>query len=98
MKHWFKDQHLRALLKNSSYLGLSKSVAAVCGIATLAFAARGLGVTLFGTLVLITSYAKAVSGIAKFQSWQLIVRYGGRGVAHGDPQQFKVATGFGFAL
>jgi O-antigen/teichoic acid export membrane protein len=98
MKHWFKDQHFRSLLKNTSYLGVSKVVAALCGVATLAFAGRGLGVILFGTLILITSYIKAVSGIAKFQSWQLIVRYGGHGVAHGDPEHFKVATGFAFAL
>ena len=98
MKHWFKDQHLRSLLRNSSYLGVSKAVSAVCGIATLAFAGRGLGVVMFGTLILITSYAKAVSGIAKFQSWQLIVRYGGHGIAHGDPDHFKVATGFAFSL
>src|SRR6476661_6079078 len=98
MKHWFKDQHFRSLLKNSSYLGVSKGVAAICGVATLAFAGRGLGVLMFGTLILITSYVKAVSGIAKFQSWQLIVRYGGHGVAHGDPEHFKVATGFAFAL
>lgn len=98
MKHWFKDQHLRSLLKNTSYLGVSKIVAALAGVATLAFAGRGLGVVLFGTLILITSYIKAVSGIAKFQSWQLIVRYGGAGVAQGDPEHFKVATGFAFAL
>jgi O-antigen/teichoic acid export membrane protein len=98
MKHWFKDQHFRSLLKNTSYLGVSKIVAAIAGIATMAFAGRGLGVILFGTLILITSYVKAVSGIAKFQSWQLIVRYGGHGVAHGDPEHFKVATGFAFAL
>src|SRR4051794_23254454 len=98
MKHWFKDQHFRSLLKNSSYLGVSKIVAALAGVAMLAFAGRGLGVILFGTLILITSYAKAVSGIAKFQSWQLIVRYGGHGVAHGDPEHFRGATGFAFAL
>lgn len=98
MKHWLKDQHFRSLLRNSSYLGISKIVAALCGIATLALAGRGLGVILFGTLILITSYAKAVSGIVKFQSWQLIVRYGGHGIAHGDPEHFKVATGFAFAL
>jgi len=57
-----------------------------------------LGVMLFGALILITSYIKAVSGIAKFQSWQVIVRFGGHGVAHGDPEHFKVATGFAFAL
>ena len=98
MKHWFKDQHFRSLLKNSSYLGMSKAVAALCGLATYAFAGRGLGLVMFGMLILITSYIKAVSGIVKFQSWQLIVRYGGHGVAHGDPEHFKVATGFAFAL
>src|SRR3954468_22759232 len=98
MKHWFKDQQLRSLLRNTSYLGMSRVVAAVCGIATIAFAGRGLGLLLLGTLILITSYSKAVSGLAKFQSWQLIVRYGGHGIAHGDPEHFKVATGFAFAL
>ena len=98
MKHWFRDQQLRSLLKNTGYLGASRIVAALCGIATLALAGRSLGVLLLGTLILITSYAKAISGIAKFQSWQLIVRYGGHGVAHGDPEHFKVATGFAFSL
>ena len=44
VRHWIKDAHFRSLLKNSSYLGVSKAVAAVAGIATLAFAGRGLGV------------------------------------------------------
>src|SRR5690348_15440108 len=98
MKHWFKDQHLRSLLRNSSYLGVSKAVAAVCGIATLAFAAPSRGVLKFWTRNLISKRAKAVSGNANFQSSQLIVRYGGHGIAHGDPEHFKVATGFALAL
>ena len=98
MKHWFKDQQLRSLLRNTSYLGMSRAVAAVCGIATIALAGRGLGLLLLGTLILITSYTKAVSGLAKFQSWQVIVRYGGHGVAHGEPEHFKIATGFAFSL
>jgi len=77
---------------------MSRAVAAVCGIATIALAGRGLGLLLLGTLILITSYTKAVSGLAKFQSWQVIVRYGGHGVAHGDPAHFKIATGFAVTL
>jgi O-antigen/teichoic acid export membrane protein len=98
MRHWFKDRHFRSMLKNSGYLAASRAVAAVCSLATLALAGRGLGLLLFGTLILITSYAKAASGIAKFQSWQLIVRYGGQGLAAGDPDQFKSSTGFAAAL
>src|SRR3954467_616225 len=98
MKHWFKDQHFRSLLKNTSYLAISRVVSAICGLATLAFAGRGLGVVLFGTLILITSYTKAASGLSKFQSWQLVVRYGGHGIATGNPEDFKISTGFAFAL
>ncbi len=85
-------------MKNSSYLAASRAVAAVCSLATLALSGRGLGVLLFGTLILITSYARAASGLAKFQSWQLIVRYGGQGLAQGNPEQFKSSTGFAAAL
>ena len=98
MRHWFKDQHMRSLLKNSSYLGASKIVAAIAAVATLAFTGRALGVTLFGLLILIHSYAQAASSLAKFQSWQVIVRYGGQGLAADRPEDFKVATGFALGL
>jgi O-antigen/teichoic acid export membrane protein len=97
MRHWFKDRHFRSLLKNSGYLAASRVVAGVASVATMALAAHALGVLLLGALILITSYAKAVSGIAKFQSWQLVVRYGGR-VIHGEVEDFKTSTGFAFAL
>jgi O-antigen/teichoic acid export membrane protein len=97
MRHWFKDQHFRSLLKNSSYLAGSRIVAAVASLATVSLSAHALGVMLFGALILITSYAKAASGISKFQSWQLIVRYGGRALS-GEIEDFKTSTGFAFAL
>ena len=97
MRHWFKDQHFRSLLKNSSYLAISRVVAAIAAFATLSLCAHGLGLLLFGALILIDSYARAVSGVAKFQSWQLIVRYGGRAL-HGEHEDFKASTGFAFAL
>src|SRR3982750_4330524 len=97
MRHWFKDQHFRSLLKNSSYLAVSRIVAAIASVASLSLAAHSLGVLAFGALILITSYAQAVSGFAKFQSWQLIVRYGGRAL-QGEHEAFKASTGFAFAL
>ena len=98
MRHWFKDQHMRSLLKNSSYLGASKAVAAVASIVTLAMTGRALGVLLFGILILIHSYAQAASSLSKFQTWQIVIRYGGQGLAAGRVEDFKVATGFSFGL
>jgi len=98
MRHWFKDQHFRSLLKNTSYLAVSKGVAAVAALATLAFAGRGLGLAQFGLLILIASYAQAASGLSKFQSWQIVIRYGGRLEEPLQQADFKTATGFAFAL
>lgn len=98
MRHWFNDIYFRSVFKNSSYLAGSKVVAAVAGLATLAFAGRSLGLVQLGSLILITSYAQAASGLTKFQSWQLIVRYGGNIRDSKLGTKFKTATGFAFAL
>jgi O-antigen/teichoic acid export membrane protein len=98
MRHWLKDQHFRSLLKNTSYLAVSKGIAAIAGVATLAFAGRALGLQGFGLLILIVSYAQAANGLSKFQSWQLIVRYGGGALAKGDEDGFKRTAGFGLGL
>jgi O-antigen/teichoic acid export membrane protein len=98
MKHWLKDQSFRSLVRNTSYLALSKGVAAIAGIATLAFAGRSLGLVQFGLLVLVASYAQAASGLTKFQSWQLIIRYGGAALTSGDTATFKRSVGFGLGL
>ncbi|WP_118857341.1 lipopolysaccharide biosynthesis protein [Sphingomonas mesophila] len=98
MRHWFKDQHLRSLLKNTSYLAVSKGVAAVGGLVTLAFAGRSLGVVAFGLLILVHSYAQAASGLTKFNSWQVVVRYGGPALRAGDEARFRRAIGFALGL
>ena len=98
MRHWLKDDSFRSLVKNTSYLAVSKGVSAVAGIATLAFAGRALGLVEFGLLILIASYAQAASGLTKFQSWQLIIRYGGAALTSGDQSTFKRSIGFGLGL
>ena len=91
MKHWFKDQHFRSLLKNSGYLAGSRIVAAIAGLATLALAGRGLGVATFGVLILIHSYVQAASGLSKFNSWQVVVRFGAPALEAADSETFRRA-------
>ncbi len=98
MRHWFKDQNMRSLLKNSSYLGASRIVAAIASLITLALTGRAVGVELFGLLILIHSYVEAASSLTKFQSWQLVVRYGGDILVSDDASDFRTATGFALGL
>lgn len=98
MRRWLKDTHFRSLLKNTGYLAVSKVVAAIAGIAVLAFSGRSLGLETFGMLILVASYAQAANGLSKFQTWQLVVRFGGQALAKSDEDTFKRAIGFGLGL
>ncbi|GAA4008861.1 lipopolysaccharide biosynthesis protein [Sphingomonas humi] len=98
MKRWFEDQAMRSILRNTSFLGLSKGTAAVASLAVLALAARDLGPTGVGFLLLVHSYAMAASSLTHFQSWQVIVRYGSRPLAEGDSEPFRRAVSFALGL
>jgi O-antigen/teichoic acid export membrane protein len=98
MKRWFDDSAMRAIVRNTSFLGLSKGTAALAGLAVLALAARDLGATQVGWLLLVHSYAMAASSLTHFQSWQVIVRYGSRGLEEGDPEPFRRSVSFALGL
>jgi len=98
MRTWLEDRHFRSLMKNSGYLAASKLVAGIAGLITLALAGRSLGVAMFGMLILVSSYAQAVGGIAKFNSWQVVVLYGSPALERGDLETFRRATSFGIGL
>lgn len=98
MKKWFEDSAMRSILRNTSLLGLSKGTAAIASLAVLALAARDLGPTGVGFLLLVHSYAMAASSLTHFQSWQVIIRYGSRPLAEGDAEPFRRAVSFALGL
>lgn len=98
VKHWFADGVFRTILRNASYLGSSKLLGALLGLIALACAGRGMTPALFGTLVLIHSYANGVGAVVKFQTWQFIVRYGAPALGRGDIDELRDVTGFAFGL
>jgi O-antigen/teichoic acid export membrane protein len=98
MRRWFEDSAMRSILRNTSLLGMSKGLSAIAGLAVMALAARDLGPTGVGWLLLVHSYAQAASTLTHFQSWQVIVRYGSRPMAEGDSLPFKQAVSFALGL
>ena len=98
MKRWLADSSFRSILRNASMLLSGKLGGAVLGLIALAFAGRALTPELFGTLGIIHAYAAGVSALAKFQTWQLIVRYGAPALAKKDIDNFRDITGLSFGL
>jgi O-antigen/teichoic acid export membrane protein len=98
MKQWFSDGAFRAIVRNAAYLASGNVVSALLGLLALACAGRGLSPELFGTVVVVQAYAKSVSDVAKFQTWQFIVQFGTPALARKDIARFRDVTGLSFGL
>jgi len=89
MKHWFSDGVFRTILRNAAYLVSSNALSALLGLVALSCAGKGMSTQMFGVLVVIQAYAKGISDFIKFQTWQLVVKYGSPAVANKNIQQFR---------
>ena len=65
-----------AIMKNAGTLLTGKAAAGLLSLGYLAIAARALGPEGLGVLVLAHTYALVIAGIARFQSWQAVIRFG----------------------
>lgn len=97
-RRWFADGVFRTIVKNASYLASGKLGGALLGLIALACAGRGMTPALFGTLVIIHSYANGVGAVVKFQTWQFIVRSGAPAVERGDIRTLRDVIGFAVGL
>lgn len=98
MKNWFSDGAFRTIIRNGAYLGSSNVVSALLGLIALSCAGKGMTPAMFGVLVIIQSYTKAISDFIKFQTWQLVVQYGTPALENNNLQQFRDVISFSFGL
>ena len=66
-----------------------KAAAGVLSLVYLAVAARSLGPEGVGALVLVHAFALIVAGVARFQSWQAVIRFGAPMLAADDTGRLK---------
>jgi len=83
---------MHRLLKNILWLLGGRGFNAVMSLLYLAIATRTLGLDGFGHFALVVALGQAVTGIANFQTWQFVVRWGAGEDGPGE------ATGFAIAL
>lgn len=88
----------RRVVTNAGLLLGGRTVNAVLSLAYLAVAARGLGVTAFGVLVLIHAFAQFLGDVVKFQSWQTVIHYGAGPLAQGRTATFQQVLRLTLAL
>ena len=81
---------IRRALQNTGWLMGARGINAVLSLGYLALATRALGLQGFGNFILAVTFAQAITGLASFQTWQAVVRWGQR--------RETVADAIGFAL
>jgi len=79
---------LGRILQNTAWLLGGKGFGAICGLAYLAILTRTLGLKDFGHFSLIFGTAQAITSIAGFQTWRVVVRYGSEHIHAKDWDKF----------
>lgn len=98
MKHWFADGAFRTIIRNSAFLGSGNVASALLGLLALSCAGKGMSPEMFGVLIVIQSYTKAISDFVKFQTWQFVVQFGTPALASQNLQRFRDVISFSFGL
>lgn len=75
LRQWFSDTTVKRIYKNASVLLGGKFLAALTSIAYIPLATHSLGATLFGVLVLVNGYTRAIAAALTFQVRLALVRY-----------------------
>ncbi len=91
-------QSARRIFKNARTLVSAKAVGGVLSLAYLAITARSLGPEQLGVLILVHAYAVVVAGVAGFQSWQAIIRFGAPMQQVDDHQALKSLVRFAIRI
>ncbi len=91
-----QDALLNRVLLNSAHLFSSNSISLVLSFVQGVLAARLLGLTDYGLLVIVMAYASSVNGLFSFRMSELVVRYGGEYLEKGEHEKagalIKVAS------
>ncbi|TLV11679.1 lipopolysaccharide biosynthesis protein [Klebsiella indica] len=98
MKRWFSDGAFRSILRNAAYLGSGSVASALLGLLALSCAGKGMSPDMFGVLVVIQAYTKAVSDFIKFQTWQFVVQFGTPALEQQNTRRFRDVIAFSFGL
>src|ERR1700759_1257769 len=89
---------LRRGLGNTGMLLGGRVSKANLGLGYTALGARGLGVEVFGVLVLIHAFAQFLGDVVKFESWQTVLQYGAKPLVEGRVADFQRVLRFTLVL
>ena len=89
---------VRRALKNAGWLLAGKGLGGVFSLIYMGLVARSLGMEQFGIFALVLAYVQSIAALAKFESWQTVIRYGARHLEENAPARLRRILNFSTAL
>jgi len=85
-------------LVNIGHLLSGNAVSGLVALVGIAIVARSLGTSSYGILALIISYCRMVERVARFESWQPLIKYAAGVEGEGAAERLRLLYGFGLRL
>lgn len=92
LRAWWRDKLLRGVLKNSSYLFSSNSLAAILSMVNSIFATRLLGVDGLGLVATVQTFASNINRLLSFRMSEVVVKYLGQALASREAETDRQAV------
>lgn len=92
------DGPVRRALKNAGWLLAGKGVGAVFSLIYMGLVARSLGAEMFGIFALVLAYVQGIAALAKFESWQTVIRFGAHHMEAKQPEALRRVLNFSMYL
>jgi O-antigen/teichoic acid export membrane protein len=86
------------LARNASLVLGARGLSGLVNLAAAAVAVRAAGVEAFGFVVMLQAYVRVVGGLARFESWSAVIRYGAEPLARGATGDVRRLAGFTLRL
>lgn len=86
------------IARNTGMLFGGKTTGAVIGLLVLVILGNSLAPDQFGALLLLHAYAASFTGLASFNSWQMVVNYGVGPFSRGETERFQGLLRFAACL
>ncbi len=88
----------KRIAANTGLMVVSKSLAALFGLASMLIGMKVLGAVAFGVILFLHSYHLFFAQLATFQAWQTIIRFGMDDVKNEDAKGLSRLIQFGYKL
>ncbi|MEM5545017.1 oligosaccharide flippase family protein [Sulfitobacter sp. AS92] len=90
-----KDKRIMArILRNVSWVFSSQVVTSLCGLISMAAAARALGAENLAIVALVEAYMRLAALFVHLEPWQAVMRFGSEALERGDKRRFRTLIGF----